>query len=53
MNTLRNDLDLLLKLTPATSFNAEMGNNVDHSMCGWEVMERFSAPKITTPGQEW
>ena len=59
-NTLRNDLDLVLEFTPATSltvimgdFNAEMGNNVDHSIGGWDVMGRFSAPKITTPGQEW
>ena len=59
-NTLRNDLDLVLEFTPATSltvimgdFNAEMGNNVDQSIGGWDVMGRFSAPKITTPGQEW
>jgi len=34
-------------------FNAEMGNNVDQSIGGWDAMGRFSAPKITPPGQEW
>ena len=51
-NTLRNDLDLVLEFTPATSltvimgdFNAEMGNNVDHSIGGWECDGTVFGPK--------
>ena len=59
-NTLRHDLELILELAPATSlitvmgdFNAEMGNNQNHSLSGWDSVGPFSTPKITVPGQEW
>ena len=59
-NTLRHDLELILEPAPATSlitvmgdFNAEMGNNHNRTISGWDAVGHFSNPKITTPGQEW
>ena len=58
--TLRQNIDILLRMKPATSlvlllgdFNSEMGNNMDHNIEGREVMGRFSQTRVNEPGQEW
>ena len=58
--TLRQQLTVMQGMAPATSlqiiagdFNAEFGNNADHTIPGYEVMGPFSRPKTNPAGREW
>ena len=49
-STLRHDLELILELAPATQlvtimgdFNAEMGNNQNRAISGWDSVGSFSS----------
>ena len=57
---LRHSIEVLMSMAPATSLcivlgdlNAEMGNNRDQSIVGWEAMGAFATNKVSFTGQEW